>query len=121
MIYRTARHKIQFPPYVLSNRRNHLLTKAGYTVEKQAIASTFKAGKLNPNCYPPKRHIASLPVWSKTSCGLTLVEFQQVSQLLALVDFTSGFTNSVLRSGKWIHIIFPLVISFTVKMEDVIG
>lgn len=52
-IYQAARHKIQFPPNGLSNRLNHLLAKAGFTVEKQAIASALRAGKLYPHCYPP--------------------------------------------------------------------
>ena len=52
-IYQAARHKIQFPPNGLSNRLNHLLAKAGFTVEKQAIARALRAGKLYPHCYPP--------------------------------------------------------------------
>jgi predicted DNA-binding protein (UPF0251 family) len=52
-IYQTARHKIQFPTNGLSNRLNHLLAKAGFTVEKQAIAIALRAGKLYPHCYPP--------------------------------------------------------------------
>jgi hypothetical protein len=52
-IYQAARRKIQFPPNGLSNRLNHLLTKAGFTVEKQAIASALRAGKFYPHCYPP--------------------------------------------------------------------
>jgi|GEM_PF-1249012 hypothetical protein len=52
-IYQAACRKIQFPPNGLSNRLNHLLTKAGFTVEKQAIASALLAGKLYPHCYPP--------------------------------------------------------------------
>ena len=52
-IYQAARDKIQFPPNGLSNRLNHLLAKAGFTVEKQAIASALRAGKLYPHCYPP--------------------------------------------------------------------
>ena len=52
-IYQAARHKIQFPPNGLSNRLNHLLTKAGFTVEKKAIAIALRAGKLYPHCYPP--------------------------------------------------------------------
>ncbi len=52
-IYQAARRKIQFPPNGLSNRLNHLLAKAGFTVEKQAIASALRAGKFYPQCYPP--------------------------------------------------------------------
>jgi hypothetical protein len=52
-IYQAARRKIQFPPNGLSNRLNHLLAKAGFSVEKQAIASALRAGKLYPHCYPP--------------------------------------------------------------------
>ena len=52
-IYQAARHKVQFPSNGLSNRLNHLLAKAGFTVEKQAIASALRAGKLYPHCYPP--------------------------------------------------------------------
>ncbi len=52
-IYQAARRKIQFPPNGLSNRLNHLLAKAGFTVEKQAIATALRAGKLYPHCYPP--------------------------------------------------------------------
>jgi len=52
-IYQAARHKIQFPPNGLSKRLNHLLAKAGFTVEKNAIANALRAGKLYPHCYPP--------------------------------------------------------------------
>jgi hypothetical protein len=52
-IYQAARRKIQFPPNGLSNRLNHLLAKAGFTVEKQAITIALRAGKLYPHCYPP--------------------------------------------------------------------
>jgi hypothetical protein len=52
-IYQAARRKIQFPPNGLSNRLNHLLTKAGFTVEKKAVASALRASKLYPHCYPP--------------------------------------------------------------------
>ena len=52
-IYQAARRKIQFPPNGLSNRLNHLLAKAGFTVEKQAIAIALRAGKFYPQCYPP--------------------------------------------------------------------
>ena len=52
-IYQAARHKIQFPPNGLSKRINHLLAKAGFTVEKQAVATALRAGKLYPHCYPP--------------------------------------------------------------------
>ena len=52
-IYQAVRRKIQFPPNGLSNRLNHLLGKAGFTVEKRAIASALRAGKLYPHCYPP--------------------------------------------------------------------
>ena len=45
-IYQTARSKILFPPNGLSNRLNHLLAKAGFTVEKHAIATALRAGKL---------------------------------------------------------------------------
>ena len=52
-IYQAARHKIQSPPNGLSNRLNRLLTMAGFTVEKNAIANALRAGKLYPHCYPP--------------------------------------------------------------------
>jgi hypothetical protein len=52
-IYQSARRKIQFPPNGLSNRLNHLLAKAGFTVEKQAIATALRAGKLYPHRFPP--------------------------------------------------------------------
>ena len=52
-IYQAAHRNIQFPPNGLSKRINSLLTKAGFTVEKQAIASALRAGKLYPHCYPP--------------------------------------------------------------------
>jgi hypothetical protein len=52
-IYQAARHKIQFPPNGLSNRLNHLLVKAGFTVEKQAVAIALRAGKLYPHRFPP--------------------------------------------------------------------
>jgi len=52
-IYQAAHRKIKCPPNGLSNRLNHLLAKAGFTVEKQAIAIALRAGKLYPHCYPP--------------------------------------------------------------------
>ena len=51
-IYQAARHKIQFPPNGLSNRLNRLLTLSGFTVEKNAIASALRAGKLYPGFLP---------------------------------------------------------------------
>src|SRR5262245_41818868 len=60
-------------------------------------------------------------VWSKFSCSCAVVEFQQTSQPLACLDFASGFADSVLWPGKENHIAFSLVISFTVKMKNVIG
>jgi len=51
-IYQAARHKIQFPCNGLSNRLNRLLTLAGFTIEKNAIASALRAGKLYPGFLP---------------------------------------------------------------------
>ena len=51
-IYQAARRKIQFPPNGLSNRLNRLLTLSGFTVEKNAIASALRAGKLYPGFLP---------------------------------------------------------------------
>jgi hypothetical protein len=51
-IYQAARHKIQFPPNGLSNRLNRLLTLSGFTVEKSAVASALRAGKLYPGFLP---------------------------------------------------------------------
>ena len=51
-IYQAARHKIQFPPNGLSNRLNRLLTLSGFTVEKNAIVSALRAGKLYPGFLP---------------------------------------------------------------------
>jgi hypothetical protein len=51
-IYQAARHKIQFPPNGLSNRLNRLLTLAGFTVEKNAIAIALRTGKLYPGFLP---------------------------------------------------------------------
>lgn len=59
-------------------------------------------------------------VWSKSSCGCPAVKFQQASEPLARVDFASGFTDSVLWPGKKNHIPFPLVVSFGMKMKNVI-
>ncbi len=58
-IYQAASRKIQFPPNGLSKRLNHLLAKAGFTVEKQAIAIALRAGKLYPHCFPPTYGIYS--------------------------------------------------------------
>ena len=52
-IYQVARHKIQFPPNGLSNRINRLLTIAGLTVEKEAIAHALRTGKLYSSNQPP--------------------------------------------------------------------
>ena len=51
-IYQAAHHKIQFPPNGLSNRLNRLLTLSGFTVEKNAIASVLRGGKLYPGFLP---------------------------------------------------------------------
>ena len=51
-IYQAARHKIQFPSNGLSNRLNRLLTLAGFTVEKNAIAIALRTGKLYPGFLP---------------------------------------------------------------------
>ena len=51
-IYQIARHNIQFPPNGLSKRINRLLTLCGFTVEKQAIATALRAGKLYPGFLP---------------------------------------------------------------------
>jgi hypothetical protein len=51
-IYQAARHKIQFPPNGLSNRLNRLLTLAGFTLEKNAIAIALRTGKLYPGFLP---------------------------------------------------------------------
>ena len=51
-IYQIARHNIQFPPNGLSKRINRLLTLRGFTVEKQAIATALRAGKLYPGFLP---------------------------------------------------------------------
>lgn len=59
-------------------------------------------------------------VVSKFSCGFPVVEFQQASQPLARLDFASRFTDSVFRPREKNHIPFPLVISLTVKMKNVI-
>jgi hypothetical protein len=51
-IYQDAHRKIQFPPNGLSNRLNRLLTLSGFTVEKNAIASALRTGKLYPGFLP---------------------------------------------------------------------
>jgi hypothetical protein len=51
---------------------------------------------------------------------LPVVKRQQASQPLAHLDFASGCTDSVLWPRKKNHIPFALVISFTMKMENVI-
>ena len=51
-IYQAARRKIQSPPNGLSNRLNRLLTLSGFTIEKNAIASALRAGKLYPGFLP---------------------------------------------------------------------
>lgn len=52
-IYHAARKKIQFPPNGLSHRSNRLLTIAGFTVEKEAIAHALRTGKLYSSNQPP--------------------------------------------------------------------
>jgi len=49
-IYQAAHRKIQCPPNGLSNRINRLLTRSGFTVDKTAIASALRTGKLYPGC-----------------------------------------------------------------------
>ena len=51
-IYQAARHKIEFPTNGLSNRLNRLLTLSGFTVEKNAIATALRTGKLYPGFLP---------------------------------------------------------------------
>src|ERR1035437_10852835 len=51
-IYQAALRKIHFPPNGLSNRLNRLLTLSGFTVDKNAIASALRAGKLYPGFLP---------------------------------------------------------------------
>ena len=70
---------------------------------------------------PIEQLVQTLLVGSKFSCGMPVVEFQQASQPLAHLNYASGFTDSVLRPRKKNDIPFPLVISFTVKMKNVIG
>jgi len=60
------------------------------------------------------------PVWSKFSCGFPVVKFEQASQPFAGPDLAGRFTDSVLWPWKKNHIPFPLVISFVVKMKNVI-
>jgi hypothetical protein len=79
-------------------------------------ASPRRAGKGNLVARPAH----SDPVRSKFSCGSAIVESQHASQSLARLDLTCAFADSVRRRWKENHIPFPLVISFTVKMKNVI-
>jgi hypothetical protein len=65
-------------------------------------------------------HLYAALVRSKFSCGLAIVEFQHASHSLARLDLAGAFADSVRRPRKENHIPFPLVISFTVKMKNVI-
>ena len=59
------------------------------------------------------------PIRSKFSCSFAIVESQQASQPLARLDVASGFTDSVRWLWKENHIPFPLMVSFTVVMKNV--
>jgi hypothetical protein len=55
-------------------------------------------------------------VWSKHSCGLTVVEAQQPSQALASADLTRQLADPVRRCRKQDHIAFPLVVPLRVEV-----
>src|SRR4030095_893794 len=61
-----------------------------------------------------------MPVGSKTSCSLTVIESQQPAEAFPRADFTGGFTNSITRFWKQDHVPLPLMISLGVKMRTVI-
>ena len=59
----------------------------------------------------------AFPGGSKLSCGFAVVvEFQQASQPFARLDLASRFADPVLQPRKKNHILFALVISFTVNV-----
>jgi hypothetical protein len=60
------------------------------------------------------------PVGTKNSCRLSVIEFQQSSQSLSRANLAGRFADSVRSRGKQDHVPLPLVVSFTVKMLDVI-
>ena len=45
--------KPKLPPNGLSKTINRLPTKAGFSMEKQAIIHALQTGKLYPHCWPP--------------------------------------------------------------------
>jgi len=59
-------------------------------------------------------------VGSKTSCGLPVVELEQASEPLAGLDLAVRFADTIFHSRKEDHVPFTLMVSFRVKMRNVI-
>ncbi len=59
-------------------------------------------------------------VWSKNSCGLSVVEFQEAAEALASLDVPCPFTDPIRGRGKQDHVALAWVISLRVEMIHVI-
>ena len=70
----------------------------------------------------PGHDIAQVPlrVWSKNSCGLSVIEFQEAAEALASLYIPRYFTDPILGRWKQDHVALALVISFRVEVIHVI-
>ena len=59
-------------------------------------------------------------VWSKYSCGLSVIEFQEAAEALASLYIPRYFTDPILGRWKQDHVALALVISLRVEMIHVI-
>ena len=69
---------------------------------------------------PRRLRTSTAPVWSKCSCGLSVVEPQQPSEAFPGADLTRGLADPVHRRRKQDPIAFPLVVSLGVEMLGVV-
>ena len=60
------------------------------------------------------------PVWSKNSCGLSVLKFQEATEALASLDVPCPFTDPILGLWKQDHVALAWVISLRVEMIHVI-
>jgi len=90
-------------------------------VEQQALLRRVTRGVTGGYEKPATSSGRAHRVWSKRSCGLPVIEFQQASQTLAGVDLSSGFTDPVHCSRKEDHVLLTLVVPFRVVMREVIS
>ncbi len=66
------------------------------------------------------RTCATRPVWSKNSCGISVITFQEGAEALASLDVPCHFTDPILGRWKQDHVALALVISLRVEMIHVV-